>query len=119
MTVNNSAIALANAGKHPESVAASKSGASAFPASAATLYAQAAFVMATDKTPDWKKVKAEADKALAVDPTDGRANFVLGIAAASKNDLKSAKDYLNKAKQPGIIHERPFAKQVDARLKTA
>ena len=118
IAVANAAIALANAGKTAESVSRFESGANAFPADAAALTAQAATVLATDKKPDWEKVRAEAQKALALDPNSGRAEFMLGIAAANQKDPKSALEYINKAKAtPDYGSDPALAKQIDDALK--
>jgi predicted Zn-dependent protease len=114
----NTAGALAAAGKPAEAVARFEAGATALPARAATLYARAALTLAADKTPDWKKVKAEADKALAVDPADGLANFVAAAALAKDGKPKDALPFLNKAKSsPLYTSDVSFAKQVDDALK--
>ena len=68
------------------------------PSRAVALYAQAANVLAQGTTVDWKRVKAEADKALAIDGNDARANYVAGISLANGGDGKSAIPYLQKAK---------------------
>jgi hypothetical protein len=114
----NSGVALANAGKRPEAIARFEAGAAAAPTHAATFYAQAAAVMATDKTPDWKKVKTEADKALAADAADGMGNFLAGVALASDGKQKDAVPFLNRAKtSPLYASDAAFAKQVDAAIK--
>jgi cytochrome c-type biogenesis protein CcmH/NrfG len=111
------AIPLANAGHNADAVSRLESGAAAFPNSAAALYAQASVILATDKKPDWDKVKAEADKALALDPKEGRAEYILGIVASRKNDVKATLDYLNKAKaSPTYSSDPALAKQVDDAL---
>ncbi len=118
IAVANAAIALANQGKTAEAVSRFESGANAFPAAAAALTAQAATVLATDKKPDWEKVKAEGQKALALDPNSGRAEFILGVAAANQKDPKSAVDYINKAKASADYSSDPsLAKQIDDALK--
>jgi len=118
IAVMNPAVALANAGKVAESVSRLESGAAAFPANAGALTAQAAYIMATDKKPDWEKIKAEAEKALALDPNSGRANYILGIVASQKQDPKTALDYMNKAKgTPAYSTDAPLAKMIDAALK--
>jgi hypothetical protein len=94
----NAAVPLANAGKTADAVSRLESGAAAFPHNAGALTAEAAYIMATDKKPDWDKIKAEAQKALDLDPNAGRADFILGIAASQKQDAKTALDYMNKAK---------------------
>lgn len=115
--VSNAGITLANQGKIADSVSRFESGANAFPASAADFYAQAATVLATDKKPDYDKITAEGEKALALDPKSGRANYILGIAAANKKDPKGALDYMNKAKaSPGYASDPSLAKQIDDAL---
>ena len=117
--VNNTSVALANQGKIAEAVSRLEAGAAAFPAGAAEFYAQAAYIDATDKKPDWKKVQAEADKALALDPTEGRGNYIRGVAAAQQGDPKTAMSYLNKAKSsPAYASNAALAKQIDDGLKT-
>jgi len=117
VAVTNAAIPLANAGKIPDAVSRLESGAAAFPHNAASLTAEAAYIMATDKKPDWDKIKAEADKAITLDPNEGRANFVLGIQAAQKSDAKDALDYMHKAKaSPDYSADSTLAKQIDAAL---
>ena len=115
---NNSAVALANAGKIADAVSRLEAGAADFPATAGALTAEAAYIMATDKNPDWSKVRAEADKALGIEPTNGRAAFVAGIAAAHLNDSKTALDYMNKAKaSPAYGTDASLTKQIDDALK--
>ena len=112
--VNNAAVSLANSGKTADAVARLECGAAAFPSLAAPLTSQAAYILATDKKPDWKKVAAEADKALALDPTDGRGNYIRGVAAAQQQDQKTAQTYLNKAKSsPAYTSDPALAKQID------
>jgi tetratricopeptide (TPR) repeat protein len=114
----NSAVALANGGKHPDAIARFEAGAAAVPAHAATLYARAAYVLATDKPVDWKKVKAEADKAIAADPADGLANFMEGLALAGDGKVKDSVPYLNRAKSSALYtSDSGFAKQVDDVMK--
>jgi tetratricopeptide (TPR) repeat protein len=118
VAVANDAIGLANAGKIPEAIAAFDAGATVFPASAANFYSQAAYIMLTVKTPDYKKVKAEADRALAADPANGRALFVNAIVASQAGDQKTALADMNKAKtSPLYAGDASFAKQVDDNLK--
>jgi len=118
VAVTNDAIGSANHGKMDDAIAKFEAGAAMFPASAANFYGQAAFVMLTAKTPDYKKLKAEADKALAVDPTNGRAFFVNAFVAAQAGDSKGAIANMNKAKtSPLYASDASFAKQVDDNLK--
>jgi TonB family protein len=86
------------AGKKDQAVAALEAGAQALPSRAASLYGQAANLLASGTSPDWKKVKAEADKALAADPNDGHANFIAGVALANTGDKTGAIPLIQKAK---------------------
>jgi tetratricopeptide (TPR) repeat protein len=114
----NAGTALSAGGKYADAVARFEAGAAAVPSRAGSLYARAALTLATDKTPDWKKVKVEADKALAADPSDGLANFVAAAALAKDGKPKDAVPFLNKAKSsPLYTSDVAFAKQVDDALK--
>lgn len=116
--INNAAVTLANSGKTADAVSRLESGANAFPSAGPRLLGQAAYIMATDKKPDWKKVSVEADKALALDSTEGRANFMRGVAAAQQSDPKEAQTYLVKAKaSPSYGTDPALAKQIDDTLK--
>ena len=118
VAVANDAIASANAGKADDAVAKFDAGAATFPASAANFYGQAAFIMLTQKSPDYKKLKAEADKSLALDPANGHALFVNAFVAAQAGDGKTALADMNKAKaSPLYGSDASFAKQVDDNLK--
>ena len=118
VAVSNDAIGKANAGKIPDAVATFEAGAATFPASAANFYSQAAYIMLASKSPDYKKVKAEADKALAADSGNGRALFVNAIVASQAGDQKTALADMNKAKtSPLYASDASFAKQVDDNLK--
>ncbi len=109
------ASAAAKAGKTDDAVAALEAGAQATPSRATVFYVEAANTLAQGAKPDWKRVKAEADKALAVDPNDARANFVAGIAVANGGDSKGAVPYLQKAKA-NAGSDAQLASQVDAAL---
>jgi len=112
------ASALLTAGKTADAVARLESGAAAFPAVAPQLYTSAGYALANVKPPDWKKVKAEADKALAADPANGRANYLAGTAVANDGDVKSGSAYMSKAKaSPLYASDTAFAKQVDDAIK--
>ncbi|HEY0382165.1 MAG TPA: energy transducer TonB [Candidatus Elarobacter sp.] len=102
---NQQAVAAMKAGRKAEAVADLENAARAVPSRAVVLYVQAANILAQGEKPDWKAVKAEADKALAIDPNDARANYDAGIAVANSLDPKVAKPdiapamaYLQKAK---------------------
>jgi TonB family protein len=85
-------------GNRAQAVTVLESAAQAVPSRAASSYTQAANVLSQGDKPDWKAVKAEADKALALAPTDARANFIAGIALANQGDSKNAIVFLQKAK---------------------
>jgi tetratricopeptide (TPR) repeat protein len=96
---NQQATAAMQAGKPDQAVTMLEQAAQTVPSRAAILYVQAANVLSAGKTPDWKRVKAEADKALAIDPNEPRANFVAGVAVAnSAGDKAVAIALLQKAK---------------------
>ena len=95
---NQQAVAAMQAGKKDEAVSDLESAAKAVPSRAVVLYVQAANVLSQGTAPDWKRVKAEADKALAIDGNDARANYVAGIALANGGDSKAALPFLQKAK---------------------
>jgi tetratricopeptide (TPR) repeat protein len=118
VAVANDAISTANAGKPEDAIAKFEAGAAMFPTSAGAFYGQAAFVMLTEKSPDYKKLKAEADKALALDPSNGRALFVNAFVAAHNGDSKTAVADMTRAKSSPLYASDPsFAKQVDDNLK--
>ncbi len=97
---NQQASAAVQGGKRDQAVASLEAGAKAVPSRAVVLYTAAANVMGggAKSADDWKRVKAEADKALAVNPNDAGALFIDGIAAANAGDSATAKTALAKAK---------------------
>ena len=100
---NQQALAAMRAGRTDEAVDLLERGARAVPARAVVLYVAAANTLAQADKPDWKLVKAEVDKALAIDAADARANFVAGIALANvlgtgSHDTAPAMAFLRKAK---------------------
>lgn len=96
------------AGKHEEAIAAYQKAAQVGgPKVAVTAYAASALEQSRLDKPDYSKMKADADKALAIAPNDPLALFAEGIAlygeyatgGSSNADLKKqAVDTLNKAK---------------------
>jgi TonB family protein len=113
---NQQAVAAAQAGKKDEAVTDLENAARAVPSRAVVLYVQAANVLSQGTTPDWKRVKAEADKALAIDGNDARANYVAGVALANSGDGKSAVPYLQKAKA-NAGSDASLSADIDAALK--
>jgi TonB family protein len=113
---NQQASAALKAGKADQAVAILESAATSLPKRAAVLYVQAANVLAQAQPPDWKRVKAEADKALAVDPADARANYVAGVALANSGDKTGPIPYLQKAKA-NAGSDTQLATDADAALK--
>jgi tetratricopeptide (TPR) repeat protein len=95
---NQQALAAVKAGKFDEAVTNLENAAKVVPSRSVVLLVQAANVLSQPEKPDWKRVKAEADKALAIDPNDPRANYVAGIALANSGDSKGAILLLQKAK---------------------
>lgn len=113
---NQQAVAAMQAGKKDEAVTDLENAARAVPSRAVVLYVQAANVLSQGTTVDWKRVKAEADKALAIDGNDARANYVAGIALANGGDGKSAVPYLQKAKA-NAGSDASLNADIDAALK--
>lgn len=113
---NQQAVAAMKAGNKATAVTDLESAAKAVPSRAVTLYVQAANVMSQGTSVDWKAVKAEADKALAIDPNDSRANYVAGIALANQSDSKGAIPYLQKAKA-NVGSDASLSADIDAALK--
>ncbi|MBV9438662.1 MAG: energy transducer TonB [Candidatus Eremiobacteraeota bacterium] len=113
---NQQASQAVQGGKRDQAVSLLEAGAKAVPSRAAIMYDQAANVLASDKTPDWKRVKAEADKALAVAPTDAVANFIAGVSLANSGDKNGAITYLQKAKA-NVGSDAKLAGDIDTALK--
>jgi hypothetical protein len=113
---NNQAMALMKAGKKDDAVASLEAGASAVPSRGVIMYTQAANVLSQGDKADWKRVKAEADKALALDPNNAQANYVAGIALANQGDAKSAIPLLQKAKA-NAGSDSSLNAEIDAALK--
>jgi tetratricopeptide (TPR) repeat protein len=90
----------------------------AIPSQAAFLYAQAAKASLFGDKPDNIKAKADADKALALDPGNALAYYAAGVSMANQNKSKDALDYLKKAddaaKKDG---DTDLATQVEAAIK--
>ncbi len=103
----NSGVAAANASNYTEAFKDfDQAAAGGDPQVAVTAYTQAAFLVAKMDKPDYKRMQAYADKALALKPDDAAANFAEGIAltgqwASSRDDgtKKKASDALDKADQ--------------------
>jgi tetratricopeptide (TPR) repeat protein len=94
---NDKANAAIKAGNIADAVAQFDSGAAAAPTQAVSLYGNAALTLAKETKPDWKRVKAESDKALAIDPNDARANYTAGLALFGDKNPKEALVYFTKA----------------------
>ena len=93
------AVAQLSSGKRDQAVATLEAGAAAVPKRAAALYVQAANIIAGAQPPDWKKVKVEADKAL-----------------ADSGDKPGAVTYLQKAKA-NAGSDAALVSSIDAALK--
>ncbi|MGD0473553.1 MAG: tetratricopeptide repeat protein [Candidatus Velthaea sp.] len=115
---NDKATALVKSGDRKGAADQLDAGAVAVPKYAVQLYGNAATILASDSKPDWKVVKAEADKALAIDPNDARSNYVAGVALANDKNTKDALTYLNKAQASAKTgNDADLSKQIDAALK--
>ncbi|HEX5258089.1 MAG TPA: hypothetical protein VFW35_04825 [Sphingomicrobium sp.] len=113
---NEEAVAKAKAGDVSAAETLLERGAGLAPSAAATLYVEAANVLAQKAPPDWKGVEAEARKALAIEPDDARANYVVGIALANSGDKAGAIPFLQKA-QAGAGTDAELKGEADAALK--
>ncbi len=115
---NDKATTLVKSGDRKGAADQLDTGAAAVPKYAVQLYGNAATILASDAKPDWKVVKAEADKALAIDPNDARSNYVAGVALANDKNTKDALTYLNKAQVSAKTgNDADLSKQIDAALK--
>jgi TonB family protein len=86
------------AAKYADAAALYEQAAAVAPADAVTLYVNAAFALIRVKTTDgYAAAKADADKALAIDPASAGANFAEGVALANEGKHDDAVTYLNKA----------------------
>jgi tetratricopeptide (TPR) repeat protein len=114
---NEQASAAVQGGKRDQAVASLEAGAKAVPSRAVVLYTAAANVMggSAKSADDWKRVKAEADKALAVNGNDPGALFIDGIASANAGDSASAKTALAKAKA-NVGSDADLSAKIDAAL---
>jgi len=90
---------LVAAGKFAEGAGAYEQAAVAAPSQAAAAYVGAAFAYLKMKpNPPNDKAKADADRALALEPNNASANFAAGLALANQaGKTKDALVYLNKA----------------------
>ena len=113
---NQQAITAMQAGRKADAVTNLEAGARAVPSRAVGLYVAAANVLSQGDKPDWKAVKAEADKALAINPNDASANYVAGIAVANSGDSKAAIPLLQKAKA-NAGSDASLNADIDAALK--
>jgi tetratricopeptide (TPR) repeat protein len=67
------------------------------PTEAASMYTQAAYAYLSGDKPDNDKAKADADRAIALDPNNAQAYYAGGVALANSNKSKDALSYLQKA----------------------
>lgn len=119
MGVVGNANTLLAAGNYAASVTELEAGTTLLPSEAVNFYHRALGVLSSQKPIDWKKIKAEAEKALAVDKTDGLSNFYKGLALNNgENNPKGALPFLKLAKSSSAYSsDTSFAKQVDTALK--
>jgi TonB family protein len=91
------AQAASNAGKTADAIDWYDKGASYGGPLAHTMYTNEAVLLAQGTHPDWVRVKTAADKALALDTNDARANLAAGIALMEQRKGSEAVNYLQKA----------------------
>jgi outer membrane protein assembly factor BamD (BamD/ComL family) len=93
----NAAIADMQAGKSDDAISNfDLAGQNGDPQVQVTAYGQAALALANAKKPDYDKVKAYADKAMAVDPNDALANYAEGVALTGQWSVGGRKDAAKK-----------------------
>lgn len=115
-----SANELTAAGKYAEGAAVFEQAAAIAPSQAVSSYVNAAFAYLNNKpNPINDKAKADADKALALDPQSALANFAAGIALANQaGKTKDALVYLNKADASAKIGSDPtLTAKIEAVIK--
>jgi tetratricopeptide (TPR) repeat protein len=95
------AQAASNAGKTADAIDWYDKGASFGGPLAHTMYTNEAVLLAQGTHPDWVRVKTAADKALALDTNDARANLAAGIALMEQRKGSEAVNYLQKAENNG------------------
>ena len=107
-----SASDLALASKFPEAAAMLESAAAAAPSQAATLYSRAALMyFRVAKNGDVGRAQIDADKAIALAPSDALANFAAGFVLANQPGktkdglvvLKRADELAKKGNDPALI----------------
>ncbi|MBV8424825.1 MAG: TonB family protein, partial [Candidatus Eremiobacteraeota bacterium] len=91
------AQAAQKAGNFPAAVGLYDRGASLGGPFAVTMYTNEAMAYMSAQRPDFGAAKIAADKALAVNPDDARANLAEGMALVQTNKPKEALPYLQKA----------------------
>jgi TonB family protein len=69
------------------------------PTVAVTADTEAALTIGQSSKPDYKRMQAYAEKALAIKPNDALANFAEGIALTGQSEKQKASDALQKADQ--------------------
>jgi len=91
------AQAASNAGKTADAISWYEKGASFGGPLAHTMYTNEAVLYMQGAHPDWIQVKTVADKALALQPDDARANLAEGIALVNQRKGSEAVSFLQKA----------------------
>jgi TonB family protein len=94
---NTKGQAEQKAGRVQDAIALYEKGASFGSPDAYILYTNEAVAYMQNVKPDWSSAKAAADKALALKPDDGWANYAAGIALANGGKGSEAIPYLRKA----------------------
>jgi tetratricopeptide (TPR) repeat protein len=113
-------VAANKAGNTSEAVADFEQAAKLSPKYAVSMYTSAATIMANGAKPDFKAVKTEADKALALDPSNARANYIAGVALINGGSPKDALPYLQKADTAAKAGtDTTLQSQIAAALKAA
>jgi len=91
------AQAASNAGKTADAISWYEKGAAYGGPLAHSMYTNEAVLYMQAAHPDWIQVKTIADRALALQPDDARANLAVGIALVNQRKGSEAVSYLQKA----------------------
>jgi len=104
--------------KFAEAAVMFEQAAGTIPSQAAFLYAQAAKAYLFGDKPDNLKAKADAEKALALDPGNALAFYAAGVSLANQNKSKDALDYLKKAQDAAKkAGDADLTTQIEAAIK--
>jgi TonB family protein len=95
----NEAVAVAKTDLNAALTDLDQAAAAGDPQTAVTANTEAALLIGNSPKPDYKRMQAYAEKALAVSPNDDKANYLEGVALTGQGMKKQAQAALEKADQ--------------------